>query len=129
MLVLRIDGVPVAWSRPRKRGAGGYFSPHKETGWYAAVVLHARQGRPAMPRIDPVALDITFFMPRPKKPKHPHWHIVTPDRDNLEKLVADALTDARIIKDDSQICAGEVKKQYPPAGEKPGALIVLRSLP
>lgn len=33
-----------------------------------------------------------------------------PDRDNLEKMVSDAINKTGIWEDDSQVCGGEVKK-------------------
>lgn len=128
MLTIRIEGKPIAWSRPRPRRYGGFYSPHKETGWYAQILLQAKAFKPASPMDGPLRLSIEFLMPRPQARKKDTWHIVRPDRDNLEKLVSDALKDAGWMRDDSQVCSGPVEKRYPKQGEMPGALITLERI-
>ena len=65
----------------------------------------------------PVRVDCIFYFSRPKymqaKRYHEHYlpHIKKPDRDNLDKLVLDALNGVA-YKDDSQVYAGTLKKVY-----------------
>ena len=68
-------------------------------------------------------LKLVFFMPRPKshyrtgKYKHilkdnmPERHSITPDLDNLVKMVADIIQPQMIV-DDSQICMLQAEKIY-----------------
>jgi crossover junction endodeoxyribonuclease RusA len=80
----------------------------------------------------PLALEITFYMPRPKSHyrtgKHagtlrndaPDFHTTKPDATKLIRGVEDALTSI-IWKDDSQIAMQLVRKRY--ADGTPGASI------
>lgn len=126
-LSIRVIGKPEPWSRPRP-GNGCYYSPHKDTAWYANVLREAARVRPNQPLTGPLELAIDFMMPRPKSRPNDYWHTVKPDKSNLEKLVEDTLKDAGWMKDDCQICTGDVRKRYVLDGEDPGALIVVRAV-
>lgn len=74
----------------------------------------------------PVRVDVTAIFARPKghygtgrnaerlKPSAPPWPTTRTsfDRDNLDKLVLDALTEAKAIQDDSFVVDGRVRKMY-----------------
>ena len=74
----------------------------------------------------PVRVDVTAVFARPKghygtgrnaerlKPSAPRWPTTRTsfDRDNLDKLVLDALTEAKAIEDDSFVVDGRVRKMY-----------------
>ena len=74
----------------------------------------------------PVRVDVTAVFARPKghygtgrnaerlKPAAPRWPTTRTsfDRDNLDKLVLDALTEAKAIEDDSYVVDGRVRKMY-----------------
>lgn len=91
-----------------------------------------------LPKRTPVHMELVFYMPRPKKHyrtgKHaallrddaPTLHIVKPDQTKLLRSVEDAMTGV-VYKDDSQVCAGIVKKKYPfDRHHKPGVLVFVR---
>lgn len=88
-----------------------------------------------VPLLGPVYLDVIFMMPRPKshfrtgkhsnelRPDAPFWHTLKPDRTKLLRALEDALTDAGIWRDDTQVVCGFVHKKY---STRPGALISIR---
>lgn len=69
----------------------------------------------------PVALDVAFRMPRPKRTKRRLPH-VTPDLDKLCRAVGDALTGIAYA-DDAQIVYLTARKVYAEAGEEMGAMV------
>lgn len=77
-------------------------------------------------------MDLVFVFPRPKSvPKKLGggrlWHAVKPDRDNLQKSFQDALNGI-LYRDDSQICAGSVRKYRAAVYEQPHVEVVLSEL-
>src|SRR5688572_28943233 len=73
--------------------------------WQEAVVsaaLDAVAGAVAIE--DPVALDVRFYLPRPKTaPKRVTLPAKKPDLDKLVRAVKDGLTRAGVYRDDSQV--------------------------
>jgi crossover junction endodeoxyribonuclease RusA len=70
----------------------------------------------------PVAVDITFRLPRP--PSTPRKRLrpaVRPDLDKLERAVLDSLTGV-VLVDDSRVCELTGRKVYAD-GEAPGATV------
>ncbi len=127
-----IDGEPQAQGRPRTRiiqGKGGmpaYATIYDDPKSAKAKILFASAAREYAPEklIDQaIRVDTIFYMPRPKnhyrtgkyadqlKDTSPVLHIKKPDRDNLDKLVLDALTGV-IWTDDSLVCDGRIQKVY-----------------
>lgn len=103
--------------------------------WYAAVRDAVKPILPAEPWEGPVWCSIDVYFERPEwlnrksSPPGPVFHISTPDRDNLEKSVTDALKEAGMFRDDSQVCAGRgVRKWYAAKGCGPGVVIRLRQI-
>lgn len=98
--------------------------------WYESVRVALWPLRPPAPWTGPVSMTIDVFFERPerllkkKSPEGPMRHTAKPDRDNLEKSVTDALKEAGLYEDDSQICAGEVRKWYAAKGCGAGVVIV-----
>lgn len=92
-----------------------------------------RDNAPDLPFTCPLRVDITFYFARPKnhfrtgkfagilKPNAPTWHISRPDRDNLDKLILDALS-GKFWINDSIVCDGRLRKFY---DEKPRTEIVI----
>lgn len=74
----------------------------------------------------PVSVRITFLMPRPKTVKR-HMPIVPPDVDKLCRAVLDALTDAGVWVDDSQVVDLGATKIYA-SGIHVGAHITVEGL-
>lgn len=103
--------------------------------WYDAVARAARPHLPSEPWKGPVLLDIQIYFERPKymlKKKYPDGpipHTAKPDRDNCEKSVSDALEAAGLYENDSQVCAGEVRKWYAARGAGPGVVIRTHLIP
>lgn len=115
--------------QPRARqGRGKWYQPI--TLFYEACQWAARAMRPRAPYEGPLRVDITFVMPRPKSaPSWKRWHTATPDRDNLDKAVLDAMKKAGWFKDDAQVCAGQIIKRLARAvGEEPHAHIEVARL-
>lgn len=85
------------------------------------------------PMAGPLSVSVTFTVPRPpsvplKKRAYPITRS-SGDTDKLLRAVLDALTDAELIKDDSQVIQSEAWKAYPDSPgipdrmDRPGALI------
>ena len=108
----------------------GSRKPHPASTWKKAVREAAKSAFTGPLFDQPICLNLTFYMPRPKshfrsngelKPNAPKWHTAKPDRDNLEKLVNDALTfkqlpdetkEFGVWTDDNLVCDGKVRKIY-----------------
>ena len=78
---------------------------------------------PDVPLDEPLEVIVFLYYARPKnhygtgrnsnklKESAPIWKITTPDRDNADKIILDALN-GNFWRDDSRVCAGPVIKQY-----------------
>lgn len=154
LLVFGVVGTPKPTPRPRaSAGAKHHFTPDTAKPWRDAVRAAAKLELRRNPGLDravpgpgvPVRVDIEFRMPRPKKhfrtgryaaqlrPCAPFWHTGTPDKDNLEKTILDALTGSKgrlpiPWSDDAQVASGLTQKRYADPGEDPGAWIVIYTL-
>jgi Holliday junction resolvase RusA-like endonuclease len=106
--------------------------------WREAVRTDAIEALDGAPPADgPVAVTITFLMPRPKnhyrggrsshilKPTAPSVHASRPDIDKLIRGTLDALKNAGAYRDDSQVALIHSMKVY--AGGTPGAIIKVSS--
>lgn len=102
--------------------------------WYDAVRVALLPVRPSSPWKGPVRVTIDVYFERPqrllkkKSPEGPVRHTAKPDRDNLDKSILDALTEAGLWEDDSQVCDGPVRKWYAAKGCGPGVLVVAEQL-
>lgn len=133
-MMFTVRGVPVGQPRARITTRGRFahaYTPksHPVHAWKAAVrqaaiaamrdKTHAH-GFPAGQGV-PVSVELWFSMPRPashlnaagelRKGK-PLFHTSKPDTDNLVKAVFDALTEAEVWHDDSQVIRHLVEKVY-----------------
>lgn len=128
----------------RKKG-GGYTgkvtvtSDNKQVKpWRQAIIDECRATAVAGPvfgRGVPVAVDLTFWLARPKghygtgrnaeqvRDSAPLYPVVKPDGDKLDRAVLDALTAAGIYHDDAQVIRRTSVKYYAFGDEAPGALI------
>jgi crossover junction endodeoxyribonuclease RusA len=77
----------------------------------------------------PVKVDVLFWLPRPKARPDDEWHAVRPDVDKLARAVLDALTAARLWRDDCQVADLWTGKRYETAEHPPGASIAVGGLP
>jgi Holliday junction resolvase RusA-like endonuclease len=92
--------------------------------WKKQVAKAAAVHVPAQPLDGPLKLEVLFVMPRPKghhgtgrnaaalKPSAPQWPTVKPDTTKLLRAVEDALTDAKLWRDDAQIVIQTAMKTY-----------------
>ena len=106
--------------------------------WRSAVSMAAAQKMNGQPPLEgPVSTIMVFKFTRPKShygtgknagqlrpgaPSHPDG---PPDLDKLLRSTNDALTDARVVGDDAQICSTWSDKEYADYDEPAGALIVV----
>lgn len=135
-----VEGEPIAQPRPKFSRAGGFiraYTPDKFVGpWKKLIMWRAWQERIAGRELDgPVLLALVFVMPRPAghfgtgknagtlKASAPSFHTIKPDGDNLVKAVMDALTEARVWRDDSQVFEQTAHKRYAAPGERAGCHI------
>lgn len=89
------------------------------------------------PFLGPVALHIAFRLPRPAyhwrtgaranelKPTAPRWHDKRPDIDKLARSTCDALSEAGVWRDDSQVAEMVVTKVY---ADTAGATITVKTI-
>lgn len=136
-----VTAVPIAQPRQshriiRSKKTGAQFvqnftsSKHPSQDFKASVRMEAAKHL-TEPLEGPVELLLCFVMPRPKNmiwktramPRVPH--VVTPDSDNLQKSVMDALKQLA-WRDDSQVCSGRQIKVYAAGHELPKVEIVIR---
>jgi Holliday junction resolvase RusA-like endonuclease len=106
---------------------GHVYNPDSADMWKAAVENHIQTCRKPM-ITDPVHLLVTFYLPwagRRKSDPEKAPHGKKPDTDNLLKAVMDAMTEARVWKDDALVFATEVSKWL--AKEKHGARIIVKT--
>lgn len=136
-----VSGTPKAQPRPRAfaRKFGDKFQARvydagTAENWKGCIALAARQHMPLAPLDVPLRLDVDFYFPRPKclmRKKDPEGvmrHVQKPDRDNLDKAVADSLTAIGFWRDDCLICEGEIRKFFVTKTGTPGAQITITPL-
>lgn len=136
---LQIRGEPVAQPRAKAmtlpghgggRGFARMYTPDTAKAWKDLVYL-AALGKVRAPHEGPVRLEADIYFPRPERlmkkssPAGLIPHTVKPDRDNLEKAILDAITQAGIWKDDCQVYDGPVRKWWVAKGATAGAVITI----
>lgn len=135
-------GEPRARGVNRGRHAGVYKKDTPASAaWREMLCIAAEPKRPTVEIERPVIVDISFWMPRPKGlPSRlrgvitpAQWrtgdafpHPSKPDRDNLDKLVLDTLTQLGFWADDALVFSGTIMKWYAGAGQRPGAMVRIR---
>jgi Holliday junction resolvase RusA-like endonuclease len=122
-----INIAPIAWKRAGVKGKLFYDRQSHEK---LATGLYLVQQHGNSPQFTlPVEVDVTFHLPLPQLKKNrerTQWHSKTPDIDNLQKFIFDAINDTRIIwKDDAIIASLRCKKIY---DTKPRTHIIIREL-
>lgn len=119
-LELRAYGVPQVQGNHRVSKAGK-FSKIRDSnlelpGWRLLVSTLARQEFEGPMWLGPCALEVTFWIARPKSA--PRTVDVRPltrgggDWDKLARAIGDSLVDAGVMKDDSQIVDAHIVKRY-----------------
>jgi crossover junction endodeoxyribonuclease RusA len=96
----------------------------KAKGWEQLVAEQAQTVRDFF--AGPVALAVTFYLPRPKTlPRYVSHHVRLPDLDKLLRCIGDALTGV-LFDDDKQIVDVHARKVYAGADAAPHATITVR---
>jgi Holliday junction resolvase RusA-like endonuclease len=132
-LTFSVRGTPRPKTRPRfVRGkVVTTANPHEKL-WRKAVERAAFaaaicRGDPMPLFTGPVRVNMVFTFEPPKSERQrlgtPHTH--KPDKDNLEKLVLDAMVKVRVLADDSQVAGGDVVKLW---GERAGVALVVEQI-
>ena len=110
-----IPGVPIPAARPRVTKWGTYNPKAKELRDISHIIKEQVDGKIS---IEPIALEISFFMPIPKglsKKKHSELkgkpHAKRPDLDNLLKMSLDSMLNVLFV-DDSQVYEITASKLY-----------------
>ena len=128
--IIHVRGIPKGQPRPRAFAMKGkicVYNPGTAEAWKSAIAEAARPFVPETPLEGPIRVNITWYLPRPKRLcRKKDWpgplpHVAKPDRDNLDKAVLDALKTIGFYRDDSQVCDGVLRKRYPSIGIPPGA--------
>ncbi len=130
-LAVTVPGVPAPQGSLRSLGTGRpavHSNAATLLPWRASVVAYIRQAMErggAWPIDGPVALDVTFHLPRPKSaPRWRLWPDKKPDLDKLVRAAGDALTQSGAIYDDAQVVILTATKTY----SAPGMTLHLRPL-
>lgn len=123
-ITITIQSNPKAQKRHRDARINGItrrYDPSSTT--KKAILFQAKRFAPREPLTGALRVDCSFYFERPKshyrtgkyshilKESAPIMHTIKPDRDNLDKIVLDALKGVFWI-DDCQICLGEIRKFY-----------------
>ncbi|HXF71154.1 MAG TPA: RusA family crossover junction endodeoxyribonuclease [Actinomycetota bacterium] len=93
--------------------------------WRSAVAWEARRASRGRPLEGPVAVDVTFFVPRPRRPAGP-LPARRPDLDKLLRALLDGLVTGRAVVDDSQVTDVCCRKRY--ADRRPRTVVELWEL-
>lgn len=133
-IAFRVDGIPKAQPRPRAfaRKMGGkfvarMFDAGTAEAWKSSIAHAAEPHKPSVPMDGAIAVDLAFFLPRPKRlmraKDSPAAIACTskPDCDNLAKAVLDALTATGWWHDDAQVFVLTVRKMFHGKMGRPGA--------
>lgn len=106
-----VGGRPAPQQRPRYvKDKGILYSPKSD--FYRAVVAYGRRYAPLVPIDKAVKLTVKFCYKAPQCKEHAIYNTSRPDLDNLEKTVMDALTEAKIWRDDSLVVVKLSGKVY-----------------
>lgn len=139
-LVVAVTGRPATQGSKRHgKGGRGMFEANPRTkGWRADIVAAAREamGTGWHTYTGPVAVHAVFTFARPKRParKWP-WpcNRASGDLDKLLRALFDALTDAYVWRDDSQVISVIADKTYPDSpdlnplrSDLPGVVVMIR---
>ena len=73
-----------------------------------------------------LATDMLFSFPTKDQDRWGQPHLARPDKDNLEKLVLDAITTARTWNDDSLVWSGSTRKIWCQPGQEGVRVVISR---
>lgn len=97
--------------------ANNRLKPWRETMSNAFTAWTATHTGAWEPYDGPLHVEVTFWMPRPQRPKY-SLPAVKPDADKLARALGDAMTTSGLIRDDARITSWTIQKRYSDA--KPG---------
>lgn len=123
-----VVGRPVPKARPRvvTKGKRRFaYTPKKVKDWEELVAEEARRHF-ERPFDWPVVVSMVFYIERPRSRRLDFWVSTTPDLDNLEKSVLDALNGIAYT-DDRLVVAKSSSKRYVQGGE-PGVEVTVTSI-
>lgn len=134
MLVLTIQGKPMACPRPRATRRGRVYMPSTYTAHKIAISKDLRVAKVLQNWTHndgtPLKLEVHFLFKRPQKMKgkEPVHKTTKPDIDNLVKTIMDTLQDAEIIKDDKCVVEIHARKWYARKGEQAHTNLILEEI-
>lgn len=145
VIEMKVPGIPVAQPRAKafsRNGHAGVYTPGKTPSgksngvaeFKAAIRIKAAELHQGALMAGPLQVDLEFVFPRQaarvwkSKPMPRYRKITKPDRDNLDKLVMDALKGVLWL-DDNQVCAGSINKWHAAGDEAPHVLIRVTEIP
>ncbi|MBN1682233.1 RusA family crossover junction endodeoxyribonuclease [Candidatus Bathyarchaeota archaeon] len=123
-----VIGEPVPKARARTVRKGGRtwsFTPKKVAAWEKTVKEEAKKIFNE-PFLGPVMVSMIFYLSRPSSRRKDIWVSTTPDLDNLEKAILDALNGVAYT-DDRFVVGKNAQKKYV-RREEPSVLIRVTSL-
>lgn len=128
-LTFAVHGTPRPKTRPRfVKGKVVTTTKPKEKLWRLAVqraalaaVLYRGDHVPVFRGPVRVSMIFVFEPPKSARDRIGKPHTDVPDKDNLEKLVLDAMKKAGVFRDDSQVAQGPVEKWW---GERAGVTVL-----
>ena len=126
---LFVPGTPAPQGSKRHVGNGRLIEMSKTLGpWRERVALAVHQAG-WQPLAGPVAVDLTFVMPRPKSAPKRSTPPATkrPDIDKLTRAILDAVTGIALV-DDAQVVELHANKRLADPGCQPGVWITVTDL-
>lgn len=126
MIEFFVPGIPQPQGNHRVSRSGYVYDANpKLRGWRDAVTAVARAARRGRDPIDyPVAVEVYFLLPKPKKPTF-DLPAVSPDLDKLQRALGDGLEASGLLKNDSRVVAWNAQKLYAARAQQPGAQVTL----
>lgn len=126
-LLFRINGQPAPQGSKRHVGNGRMIEASKKVGPWREAVKEAVSLLSFTPFDGPIAIDISFYVQKPKTVKR-EKPTVPPDLDKLVRGLFDALTIANVWMDDAlavEVCA---TKSYATEDEPPGCVVHIKNI-
>jgi Holliday junction resolvase RusA-like endonuclease len=139
VITIEVRGLPAPQGSKRHVGRGIMVESSRAVGpWREAVRAETQRAMNGSgPMAGPVAIEITFRVPRPKghygtgrnaskmRSSAPVFPAGRPDLDKLTRAVLDGLTAGGAWRDDSQVVSLQAWKLY---GQQPGCIIEFEQL-
>ena len=132
-MTIRVFGTPApkgskSFKGMSKRGHAILVESSKRVKPWAEAVKWAALEHRCVTIDAAVTIDLTFYLPRPKTlPKRVIHCTKKPDLDKLQRSTFDALKEAGVYRDDSQVVSVNAAKVYA-TEEAPGALIAITQI-